>query len=233
MELRSRWAGRWAQAGAAGARSAALYTAQATSSCPGMQEALVSALVDCTAGTAPSMVRLQLWRLCAVGATKGHRSQVDWHARTGADEQPFRLTFSFGSNETHWYLYNVQLRTLDTVASALATSLVSGAAEVLHNGHAIAAVRGEPFECHYLELPFILTNAGTGGSAAAARCDAGHVAVAQTRLDHRHTMPVCCNAAQCTHHCTIIQAHHSITASAAYTHLVQRCWQACAGPSSS
>ena len=95
--------------------------------------------------------------------------QLDWRAE-GEQRQPFTLAFHFGGNATHWFLFQLVLRSLDTTAIALKTSMFSGSAEVLSHGHAIAAPKGLPFECHYLELPLLITNPGSGGAAAAARC---------------------------------------------------------------
>lgn len=41
-------------------------------------------------------------------------------------------------------------------ATALWVPLQSGDHRVLGSGHSIAALKGKPFECHYLELPFII-----------------------------------------------------------------------------
>jgi hypothetical protein len=94
--------------------------------------------------------------------------QIDWKAE--AEQQEFRLEFHFGSNTTHWFLYQIDLRSRDTTAVALRNALASGAGEVLHYGHIISALKGYPFECHYLELPLHLISPGTGGTAGAVRC---------------------------------------------------------------
>lgn len=73
-----------------------------------------------------------------------------------ADKVPFRLHFQFGSNQTHWFLSQVRLYTHVFSATALWMPSRSGDHRVLGSGHSIAAIKGKPFECHYLELPFII-----------------------------------------------------------------------------
>lgn len=68
----------------------------------------------------------------------------------------FRLQFHFGSNETHWFLSQIRLYTHLYSATALWMPSRSGDHRVLGTGHTIAAIKGQPFECHYLELPFIV-----------------------------------------------------------------------------
>jgi hypothetical protein len=67
-------------------------------------------------------------------------------------------------------MYQMVISSEGTTMVALRNSLASGVNEVLEHGHAIAAQKGLPFECHYLELPLILTNPGFGGTPSAARC---------------------------------------------------------------
>lgn len=92
---------------------------------------------------------------------------MDWNAE--GEQQDFRLSFHFGNNFTHWFLHQVALRSSDTTAVALKVPLFSRAATVQEHGHVIAAPKGQPFECHYLELPLILTSPGSGGTTSGAR----------------------------------------------------------------
>jgi hypothetical protein len=95
------------------------------------------------------------------------RTQVNWHAAPPA--QDFRLDFAFGSNATHWFLHHVRIRAPAVTAVALRAAATSGHASALEHGHAIAARKGLPFECHYLELPLVVVAANVSAAPAGVR----------------------------------------------------------------
>jgi hypothetical protein len=94
-------------------------------------------------------------------------AQVSWHSTP--PEQDFHLDFRFGSNATHWFLQHVRVRAPAVTAVALRTAPSSGHPTVTEHGHAIAATKGLPFECHYLELPLIVVSANASAAPAGMR----------------------------------------------------------------
>lgn len=59
------------------------------------------------------------------------------------------------------------------VATGLHAPAYSNSPKVGHHGHVLAALKGYPFECHYLELPLIVVDflsCGTNSSSE-AKCD--------------------------------------------------------------
>lgn len=94
--------------------------------------------------------------------------QVTWAAHPG--KLSFRLFFHFSSNETHWYLSQTRLQTPLFSASAIWTPSRSNDHRLHGSGHAIAAIKGKPFECHYMELPLLIDDLQLHERDVSMRC---------------------------------------------------------------
>eukprot|EP00892_Ulva_mutabilis_P002816 jgi/Ulvmu1/12535/UM090_0022.1 len=100
------------------------------------------------------------------GQTVGS-AQANWSADPG--QLSFRLLFRFGCNETHWFLSQIRLQTNLFSATAMWLPTRSGDHRVQRTGHAVAALKGKPFECHYIELPFIVDDLQVKGRSVSIR----------------------------------------------------------------
>ena len=107
--------------------------------------------------------------------------QVHW--KESADAVGFELQLKFSSNETHWFINKVVVQAGNIVAMGLHAPAYSNSHKVGHRGHVLAARKGYPFECHYLELPLIVVDLKSCISAnrsSDSKCDA-HVPILEPR----------------------------------------------------
>lgn len=75
------------------------------------------------------------------------------------------MQLKFASNETHWFINQVVVQVGNAVTTGLFAPFYSNDERVGDRGHVVAAKKGFPFECHYLELPLIVVDFLTCGSA--------------------------------------------------------------------